>query len=73
MPGYCWLTSNTPRTAIAMMSPPAPAAALVAGSQLTCNRRAKRWIERVSAGPNASANSRQPPAWIASKPVPLPT
>ena len=50
-----------------------PTASGAGGNQVTSSRRAKRWIERVSAGPKASANARQPAAWIASKPSPWPT
>ena len=39
----------------------------------TCSRVANREIERSSAGPNASANTRHPAAWMASNPMPLPT
>ena len=39
----------------------------------TCSLDVNRVIERSSAGPKASANTKHPAAWTASKPIPLPT
>ena len=45
----------------------------VADTHVTFNRVLNRVNEWIRAGPNASANTKHPPAWTKSKPTPFPT
>ena len=45
----------------------------VVDTHVTFNRVLNRVSEWISAGPNASANTKHPAAWTKSKPTPFPT
>ena len=51
----------------------ATASSGAAACHVTFRRIVNRLSDLISAGPNASANTRHPAAWTKSKPTPLPT